>query len=65
MVSTKGRVPDIYGWGFNYYHQLGQGDEDNEDHLVPVKVHIQHGKKVNSISCGYFTSSIITKSAWK
>ena len=61
LVMTKNKSPEVYAWGFNYYHQLGQGDEDNEDHLLPVKVHIQHGKKVECLSCGYFTSCIVTK----
>jgi alpha-tubulin suppressor-like RCC1 family protein len=33
-VSMDGQ---LYGWGFGFYHQLGQ-KEDNEDHLDPIKI---------------------------
>jgi alpha-tubulin suppressor-like RCC1 family protein len=31
---------DLYGWGFNFYYQLGQSYGNKEDHLTPIKVEI-------------------------
>jgi hypothetical protein len=51
----------LYGWGFNYYYQLGQGADNREDELEPVKIDIKNNKRVKHISCGYFMSAVITK----
>ena len=74
-VSVDGQ---LYGWGFGFYHQLGQ-KEDNEDHIDPVKISVVDNevryredgkvekvivkqKPVKSIACGYFHSGVILKS---
>jgi alpha-tubulin suppressor-like RCC1 family protein len=52
----------LYGWGFNYYFQLGI--EDREDYLQPVKIEFAEKyrpKDVKHISCGYFMSAAILK----
>ena len=47
----------VYVWGFNYYHQLGLGDDD-KDFDVPVKCPVD---KVMAVSCGYFHTMVIKK----
>ena len=47
----------LYVWGFNYYHQLGLGDDD-QDFNIPVKCPIE---QVLNVSCGYFHTMIIKK----
>lgn len=49
----------VYGWGFNYYYQLGMGKQQREDMLVPTKLKICHKPyKAKQISCGYFNSTV-------
>ena len=71
-------VPQLYGWGFGFYHQLGQNG-DNEDFINPVKIQVVENeivesedgadsqviikqKGVKKITCGYFHSGVILKS---
>jgi len=50
----------LYGWGFGFYYQLAQ-PEENEDHEVPVKIKVgkDEERPVKKISCGYFHSGVI------
>jgi alpha-tubulin suppressor-like RCC1 family protein len=47
----------LFVWGFNYYHQLGLGDDD-KDFDVPVKCPVD---KVLTVSCGYFHTMALRK----
>ena len=51
----------LYGWGFNYYHQLGKGHGDTEDKTCPQKLEVglSYFDKIQSLACGYFNSAII------
>ena len=60
--TEKDGKSKAYGWGFNYYLQLGQGIGNSEDALEPVQITIK-GKvknKIKYVSAGYFHSCIIT-----
>ena len=60
--SEENGRSQLYGWGFGFYYQLGQGEDNNEDYLDPLKIVLKTGDyKVKYISCGYFMSSAITK----
>jgi hypothetical protein len=37
LAISNEPVPKLYGWGFGFYHQLGQKG-DTEDYLEPVKI---------------------------
>ena len=53
---------ELYGWGFNFYHQLGLGENNREDILEPIKIEIGEDiRKIKHISCGYFFSAVIAK----
>jgi len=51
----------LYGWGFNFYHQLGKGHIDREDKMHPTKLEVglSYFDRIQSITCGYFNSAII------
>jgi len=58
--ESNGRAA-LYGWGFNYYFQLGQGKGSNKDDAsVPIKIQvIEKPYRVKHISCGYFNSTVM------
>ena len=77
LVLTNEATPQLYGWGFGFYYQLGLKD-DQEDHLNPVKIQIIEPEVVRdevtgaervvtrqpgikAITCGYFHSGVILK----
>jgi alpha-tubulin suppressor-like RCC1 family protein len=77
LALSNEQVPQLYGWGFGFYYQLGLKD-DQEDHLNPVKIQIIEPEivrdeatgservvtrqpGVKSITCGYFHSGVILK----
>ena len=37
LAISREQVPQLYGWGFGFYYQLGQKG-DQEDCLEPVKI---------------------------
>ena len=54
----------MYGWGFGFYYQLGQGQDDNEDYFEPVRIDLgkkARNREIKLISCGYFNSAAIVK----
>jgi len=55
------KKPQLYGWGFNFYNQLGQGEEGRVDCLVPAKIELPSKATVKKASCGYFNSAALTK----
>ena len=52
---------ELYGWGFNFYYQLGKGFDHNMDRLTPVKIDIpmSYYDKIQTIEAGYFNSCVI------
>ena len=77
LAISNEAVPKLYGWGFGFYHQLGQKG-DNEDFLDPVPIQVVENelregpdgtstvvvkqKAVKRVTCGYFHSGVILKS---
>lgn len=39
LAISREQVPQLYGWGFGFYYQLGQKG-DQEDCLEPVKIQV-------------------------
>ena len=64
-ISDEDTEPDgkahLYGWGFGYYFQLGQGNAQREDATDPVEITLKSNQPVTQISCGYFHSCAITR----
>lgn len=63
-ISNEDSEPDgraaVYGWGFNFYYQLGMGKEEREDMLVPTKLIVtDKAYRAKHISCGYFNSTVM------
>lgn len=51
---------ELYGWGFNFYYQLGQGLNQNEDEPLPKRIDLGSTDKIEGLSCGYFNSTVVT-----
>ena len=63
-ISHEDSEPDgrsaLYGWGFNFYFQLGLGKKQREDALVPTRIHVSDKPyRAKHISCGYFNSTVM------
>ena len=56
----KDKKAELYGWGFNFYSQLGQGEAVRDDCMTPVKITLP-STRIKKASCGYFNSIILTK----
>ena len=50
----------LYGWGFNFYYQLGECYGNNKDKFKPTKIDVGSFKDcVYNVSCGYFNTNVI------
>jgi RCC1 and BTB domain-containing protein len=57
LVLTKSG--ELYGFGFNYYGQIGCGNTRNQ--LTPIRINGFNGEKIASIACGRFHSLALTE----
>ena len=51
---------ELFGWGFNFYYQLGQGLNQNEDEYLPKRIDLGSTDRLEGLSCGYFNSTVVT-----
>ena len=63
-ISHEDSEPDersaLYGWGFNFYYQMGLGKDQREDMLSPTKIPVTDiPYRAKHISCGYFSSTVL------
>ncbi|CAG2104698.1 unnamed protein product [Medioppia subpectinata] len=50
----------VYAWGFNFWGQLGNGNNCNQ--LIPLQVRAINREVVVAIACGHHQSVVLTKS---
>lgn len=58
LIKSKKEEDSNYCWGYNFYGQLGIGNETNS-HFIPVKFNIQESKII-FFSCGSYHSIALT-----
>jgi alpha-tubulin suppressor-like RCC1 family protein len=57
LLTSSG---EVYAWGSNYYGQIGNGC--NEDQNTPIKVNGFNNERIVMISCGGYHSMVVTES---
>lgn len=60
-AAGKTMKENIYAWGMNYLHQLGQGVDNNEDSNVPIKItkNLPGRQNVIQVSAGAQSAAFI------
>ena len=59
-ASAITRRGELFMWGFNFYNQLGLGDQDRDsDRPLKVDPALFKNQQVKSVSCGYFHTSAL------
>lgn len=59
-MLAKGVDGELYGWGYNFYNQIGVFNGQDYENPVNVDIVSQSGRYPDKIVCGMFNSSVVS-----